>query len=109
MKYYITSHPEKVSIECYYKILNPELYTCYEIDNMIKKEFNNYRLKLGGGIEFYEHEKLTQKLLEIYFNNKKIKWKKYYDIEITNTTNNMLCLLIVSSMYCMCFLFLYYV
>jgi predicted helicase len=87
MKYYITSHPEKVSIECYYKILNPELYTCYEIDNMIKKEFNNYRLKLGGGIEFYEHEKLTQKLLEIYFNNKKIKWKKYYDIEITNYIN----------------------
>ena len=44
MKPYLTGHPDKVPLECYYKILNPELYTCYEIDNMIKKEFNEYNL-----------------------------------------------------------------
>ena len=27
MKPYLTGHPDKVPLECYYKILNPELYT----------------------------------------------------------------------------------
>ena len=80
MKPYLTGHPDKVPLECYYKILNPELYTCYEIDNMIKKEFNEYNLKGSGGIEFYEVNKVTQDILEKYFNTMNILYEKCFDI-----------------------------
>jgi len=60
MKPYLTIHPDKVPLECYYKILNDK-YTCYEIDNMIKKDFDKYRLKGSGGIEFYDATYITQK------------------------------------------------
>ena len=79
-KPYLTGHPDKVPLECYYKILNPELYTCYEIDNMIKKEFDEYNLKGSGGIEFYEVNKVTQDVLENYFNKMNIKYEKLFDI-----------------------------
>jgi len=80
MKPYLTGHPDKVPLECYYKILNPELYTCYEIDNMIKKEFNEYNLKGSGGIEFYEVNKVTQDILEKYFDTMNILYEKCFDI-----------------------------
>ena len=53
MKPYLTGHPDKVPLECYYKILNYNKYSCYQIDNMIKIHFNQYRIKGSGGIEFY--------------------------------------------------------
>jgi hypothetical protein len=80
MKPYLTGHPDKVPLECYYKILNPELYTCYEIDNMIKKEFNEYNLKGSGGIEFYEVNKVTQDILEKYFDTMNILYEKCFNI-----------------------------
>ena len=80
MKPYLTGHPDKVPLECYYKILNPELYTCYEIDNMIKIKFDEYNLKGSGGIEFYEADKVTQKVLEEYFEEMEIKWEKLNDV-----------------------------
>ena len=80
MKPYLTGHPDKVPLECYYKILNPELYTCYEIDNMIKIEFDEFRLKGSGGIEFYEVNKVTLEILEKYFDKMLIKWEKLYEV-----------------------------
>lgn len=80
MKPYLTGHPDKVPLECYYKILNPELYTCYEIDNMIKIEFDEFRLKGSGGIEFYEVNKVTLEILEKYFDKMRIKWEKLYEV-----------------------------
>uniref|UniRef100_A0A6C0H112 Helicase ATP-binding domain-containing protein n=1 Tax=viral metagenome TaxID=1070528 RepID=A0A6C0H112_9ZZZZ len=80
MKPYLTGHPDKVPLECYYKILNPELYTCYAIDNMIKIKFDEYNLKGSGGIEFYEIDKVTQKVLEEYFDEMGIKWEKLTEV-----------------------------
>jgi superfamily II DNA or RNA helicase len=80
MKPYLTGHPDKVPLECYYKILNPELYTCYAIDNMIKIKFDEYNLKGSGGIEFYEVDKVTQKVLEEYFDEMGIKWEKLTEV-----------------------------
>ena len=80
MKPYLTGHPDKVPLECYYKILNPELYSCYEIDNMIKNEFDEFRLKGSGGIEFYEVNKVTQEVLEKYFDKMGITWQKLYEV-----------------------------
>lgn len=80
MKPYLTGHLIKIPIECYYKILNPELYTCYEIDNMIKIKFDEYNLKGSGGIEFYEADKVTQTVLEEYFEEMKIKWEKLNEV-----------------------------
>jgi hypothetical protein len=80
MKPYLTGHPDKVPLECYYKILNLELYSCYEIDNMIKNEFDEFRLKGSGGIEFYEVNKVTQEVLEKYFDKMGITWEKLYEV-----------------------------
>ena len=80
MKPYLTGHPDKVPLECYYKILNPELYTCYEIDNMIKIEFDEFRLKGSGGIEFYEVNEVTLEILEKYFDKMRIKLEKLYEV-----------------------------
>ena len=82
MKPYLTGHPDRVPLECYYQILNPEKYSCYEIDNMIKKKFNEYNLKGNGGIEFYEVNKVTQEVLEKYFDNMEIEVKKLYENDI---------------------------
>jgi len=82
MKPYLTGHPDKVPLECYYKILNPELYTCYKIDNMIKQKFDEYNLKGSGGIEFYEVNKVTQEVLEKYFDDMEIVVKKLYETDI---------------------------
>jgi len=78
MKPYLTGHPDKVPLECYYLIKNPELYTCYEIDNMIKINFDEYRLKGSGGIEFYDYSNVTQQVIEDYFNQNNIEWEKLH-------------------------------
>ena len=44
MKPYLTGHLDKVPLECYYQILNPEKYSYYEIDNMIKIDFDEHRI-----------------------------------------------------------------
>ncbi len=67
MKPYLTSHPDKVPLECYYQIINYDKFTCYEIDNMLKRFFDEYRLKGNGGIEFYDASIVTQTLIEKYF------------------------------------------
>jgi hypothetical protein len=76
MKPYRTLHPDKVPLECYYQIINYDKYTCYHIDNMIKKDFDKFRLKGRGGIEFYDATKVTQNIIEKYFKNIGIKFKK---------------------------------
>ena len=81
MKPYLTVHPDKVPIECYYQIKNPEKYTCYEIDEMIKNKFDEYRLKANGGIEFYEVNKVTQEVIETYFDEVGIEWEKLYEVK----------------------------
>jgi len=85
MRSYLTGHPDKVPLECYYNILNPELYTCYQIDNMIKNNFDDVRLKAGGGIEFYEADKVTQEVLEKFFDKMGIIWEKLFEIIDENT------------------------
>jgi len=80
MKSYLTGHPDKVPVECYYHIKNPELYTCYQIDNMIKIKYDNYRIKGNGGIEFYESNKVTQEVIEEYFNQNNIVWEKLFEV-----------------------------
>jgi len=80
MKSYLTGHPDKVPVECYYLIKNPELYTCYQIDNMIKIKYDEYRIKAKGGIEFYESYKVTQEVIEDYFNQNNIVWEKLYEV-----------------------------
>jgi hypothetical protein len=47
---------------------------------MIKKEFNEYNLKGSGGIEFYEVNKVTQDILEKYFDTINILYEKCFDI-----------------------------
>ena len=84
MKPYLTRHPDTVPLECYYKILNPELFTCYEIDTMIKKEFNEYNIKSSGGIEFYEENMVNQMDIEKFFNKINIKFEKIFDIIYDN-------------------------
>ena len=89
MRSYLTGNPDKVPVECYYLIKNPELYTCYQIDNMIKIKYDEYRIKGNGGIEFYESNKITQEVIEDYFNQNNIVWKKLYEIidEDSNLTS----------------------
>jgi len=80
MKQYIIIHPDKVPVECYYQIKNPEKYSCYEIDNMIKDKFNEYRLKGSGSSDFYDVKYVTQEVIETYFDNMGIEWEKLYEI-----------------------------
>ena len=87
MKPYLTGHPDKVPLECYYQILNPEKYSCYEIDNMIKIDFDEHRIKSDGGIEFYDVNYITSIFIEEYFNQKGIEWKKFTDIIINDDFN----------------------
>jgi len=88
MKPYLTGHPDKVPLECYYQILNPEKYSCYKIDNMIKIDFDKHRIKSNGGIEFYDVNYITSNVVEEYFNNKGIKWKKFTDIILDDEDTN---------------------
>ena len=80
IKPYLTGHPDKVPLECYYKILNPEKYSCYQIDEMIKDYFHEYNLKGNGGIEFYEEDKVNQEALEKFFDLKEILWEKSFEV-----------------------------
>jgi hypothetical protein len=88
MKPYLTGHPDKVPLECYYQILNPEKYSCYEIDNMIKIDFDEHRIKSDGGIEFYDVNYITSNIIEEYFNQKGIEWKKFTEIFVDNEDIN---------------------
>lgn len=94
MKPYLTGHPDKVPLECYYLIINYDKYTCYELDNMIKIEFDNYRLKASGGIEFYDANIVNQNVIETYFTNIGIQFKKEtkleYDDNIDMTEKDIL-------------------
>ena len=87
MRQYKTSHPDKVPLECYYKILN-DRFTCYQIDNMIKKDLNKYRLKGGGGIEFYDANYITHDLIENYFTTNSIIFEKLNEVIYDIITND---------------------
>lgn len=80
MKPFLTNHPDKVPLECYYQILNPEKYSCYQIDKMIKNYFEKYNFKGSDGIEFYEKDKVTQETLEKFFDLMGVLWKKYFEV-----------------------------
>ena len=82
IKLYLSGHPDKVQLECFYQILNPEKYTCYQIDNMIKKKFEEFNLKAIDRIEFYEANIVTQEVLEKFFKDKGIIFKKLYEKDI---------------------------
>jgi hypothetical protein len=72
-KDYKTGFVDNVPLLCYYKINK----NCYLIDNKLKKDFDNVRIKNGGGIEFYDVKKLTLTILEQYFINNNIEFTKY--------------------------------
>lgn len=86
---YITYNPKKTNILAFYHILE---YDCYRLDNDIKKNFNEYRIKDSGGTEYYKS--LVIDKLENYFNDKNIKFIKYDDISdfpvITNANRKTL-------------------
>lgn len=57
-KTYRTGYVDSVPLICYYKVSK----NCYIIDNNLKKHFDGIRFKnTGGGIEFYDANKLTFK------------------------------------------------
>ncbi len=73
-KTYKTGFIDGVPLICYYKINK----NCYIIDNNLKKDFDNIRIKSSGGIEFYDAELLTLNVLEQYFVKNNIHYTKYY-------------------------------
>lgn len=73
-KTYRTGYPDRVPLICYYKVSK----NCYIIDNNLKKHFDDIRFKnKGGGIEFYDANKLTLDVLEYYFVTNNIQFTKY--------------------------------
>jgi superfamily II DNA or RNA helicase len=83
IKTYQTGFPDMVPLECYYRVS----MNCYILDDMIKKDFNKYRLNtLGseGGTEFYDTTKLTIDELEKYFTSKNIIFEKFTIDDIIN-------------------------
>ena len=84
MKVYQTGYSDMVPLECYYEI-SCEDYNCYDVDDMIKKYFDEYRLinkDSNGGTEWYDANKVTIKALEDFFINFNINFKKYENINI---------------------------
>lgn len=70
---YKTHHYNAPMIKKLYKVD----FNCYSLDNLIKKDFDNFR-RYGepkAGIEFY-HPSLTPQKLEEYFNSKNISFKE---------------------------------
>ena len=73
-KTYRTGYPDSVPLISYYKVSK----NCYIIDNNLKKHFDDIRFKnTGGGIEFYDADKLTLDVLEHYFVTNNIQFTKY--------------------------------
>ena len=66
---YITYTPIRPTI---YKLYFID-YNCYEVDDMIKINFDKFNVKLNGGTEFYTYD-LTVELLEIFFAKNQIKF-----------------------------------
>ncbi len=86
MKVYQTGYPDIVPLECYYKI-RCENYNCYDIDDMIKQYFNNYRLinkDSKGGTEWYDANKVTLEVLEEFFIFNNINFEKFNGDNIKN-------------------------
>ena len=82
MQSYKTYYPIDKTVICYYYIKN---YNCYQLDNDIKVKFNNNRVKLDSGTEFYYDIKLVD--LEIFFDIQEIEYEKYNDIEYKMVSN----------------------
>ena len=88
MKAYKTGY-YKCCLVIYYKINK----NCYEIDNMIKKEFDEFRLcnqNKESGIEIYNHKELTFDLLENFFKQNDVEYQKFYKDNIINEINKPL-------------------
>jgi superfamily II DNA or RNA helicase len=92
MKVYQTGYADKVPLECYYEI-STNIFNCYDVDEMLKIYFNDYRLinmKSEGGTEFYDANKLTLDVLEDFFNKHNINYLKKNGTDIINQLNNRL-------------------
>ncbi len=92
MKVYQTGYPDIVPLECYYKI-SCKNYNCYDIDDMLKKYFDKYRLinlSSNGGTEWYNASKVTLEILEEYFINNNINFEKFNGDNIKNEINKQL-------------------
>lgn len=77
MKTYQTIFADLVPLECYY-VINKN---CYEVDEMLKEEFNEFRLITSGaqgGTEIYDADVITQNIIEHFFVHNNIKFAKYY-------------------------------
>lgn len=72
---YKTYSPIATQILHYYYIQD---YDCYQLDDDIKYELDNFRIHSSGGIEFYYSSILEH--LENYFQSRKIAFTKYEDI-----------------------------
>ena len=78
---YKTYYPININVICYFYIEN---YDCYKLDDDIKREFNNNRIKDSGGIEYYQD--INYKNLINYFNLKNIKFIIYFDNDYNDLT-----------------------
>lgn len=71
---YKTYYPIDKTVIGYFHIGN---YDCYKLDNDIKLYFTHIRIKLNGGIEFYQN--ITIEDLKNYFTSRSIKFIFYED------------------------------
>lgn len=84
---YLTHHYNAPHVKKLYKVN----YNCYMLDNMIKKQFPQYR-RYGtpkAGIEFY-HPDLKPEIVESYFKSSDIEFEEvdFYKLDLTNRPNN---------------------
>jgi len=88
MKAYKTGH-YKCCLVYYYKIN----VNCYEVDNMIKNKFDNLRncnKNNESGTEIYYHDDLTFDVIENFFNENNIIFKKFCKDDIIDEINKPL-------------------
>lgn len=76
---YKTYYPIDKNVLGYFYIYN---YDCYQLDDDIKIDFNDLRIKLSGGIEFYKNIHLN--LIENYLSKRNIKYDLYQDQDYLN-------------------------
>ena len=88
MKAYKTGY-YKCCLVYYYKIN----VNCYEVDNLIKNKFDYLRIcnkKIESGTEIYYHDELTFDVLESFFNENNIVFKKFCKDDIIDEINKPL-------------------
>jgi RNase P subunit RPR2 len=73
---YKTYYPIDKEIVCFFYLSE---YDCYQLDDDIKIEFDNLRIKSTGGIEYYKL--IDSADIEKYLIKRNIKYEKYFYVE----------------------------